>query len=301
MLEPDLYKLILDLFSQGKNVTSSLKASGIPIDFDVIELLYDLQAGSYTQNAVDNPEALKLFVDEICELSDSILSKSGSILDCGTGEGNTLVPILKNYANIKNVYAIDSSWSRLSWAQRNLLEASVNELSLAVADIKKIPMLNNSVDLVITIHAIEPNGGGEQYILSEMARVTNKYLILVEPDYLNGSSEQKERMKSLNYIGDLREFFYEAGLNLLSSTKLRNNPNPLNQASIFLLEKFEALRSEAVENQLPWVDPIFKAQGKVLGSGIRFDSGLWHPVLNGIPFLRISDGKLTHNPAKKTL
>lgn len=291
----------MDLFSEGKNVTSSLKASGIPIDFDVIELLYDLQAGSYTKNAVDNPEALKSFVDEICELSSSILSQCSSILDCGTGEGNTLVPILGKYANIEDVYAIDSSWSRLSWAQRNLLEASVNKFSLAVADIKKIPMSDNSVELVVSIHAIEPNGGVEQYILTEMARVTNKYLILVEPDFLNGSREQKERMVSLNYIGDLREFFYMAGLNLLNSTLLENNPNPLNQASVFLLEKVGAPDWKALGNRLPWVDPIFKTKGKVLGNGIRFDSGYWHPVLSDIPFLRVSDGKLTHNPAARTL
>jgi hypothetical protein len=301
VLEPDLYKLILSLFSEGKNVTSALKSSGIPIDFDVIELLYDLQAGSYTQNAVDNPEALKSFVDEICELSDSILSQSGSILDCGTGEGNTLVPILRNYAHLNTICAIDSSWSRLSWAKSNLFESSVNNFSLAVADIKKIPLLDNSVDLIISIHAIEPNGGGEQFILSEMARVTKKYLILVEPDYLHGSTEQKERMRSLNYIGDLREFFYKAGLNLLSSTQLRNNPNPLNQASIFLLEKFETPKWQPMGGRLSWVDPIFKTQGKIMGNGIRFNSGLWHPILDDIPFLRVSDGKLTHNPATKSL
>ena len=60
-------------------------------------------------------------------------------------------------------------------------------------DLLHIPLCSNSIDVVITSHAIEPNGGKETKILKELLRVCKKHLILFEPSYENNSIEGKKK------------------------------------------------------------------------------------------------------------
>jgi hypothetical protein len=172
-------------------------------------------------------------------------------------------------------------------------------VALAVADMKNIPMEDDSVDIVLTIHALEPNGGSENIIVSELSRVAKKFVILVEPDYLEATPQQQIRMQSLNYIGDLRPFFPNNNLELVSYRGLSNFINPLNKSCLFVLKKKLGDPHPRTEAELSWVDPINKVKGTDFGGGIRFQTGLWYPRLFGIPFLRTSDGKFTHSPAKR--
>jgi hypothetical protein len=162
--------------------------------------------------------------------------------------------------------------------------------------LRDIPLEDNSVDVVLTIHALEPNGGEENVILNELRRVSRKYVILVEPDYLNCGLEQQIRMESLNYIGDLRKVFPKSGLELIECIPLKNFINPYNKASLFILSKDSNGFKVKNEGSNSWVDPIYKSKGVAYESGFRFGSGIWYPMLNEIPFLRVRDGKYTHNP-----
>ncbi|CAM5272174.1 Methyltransferase domain-containing protein OS=Lysinibacillus sphaericus OX=1421 GN=LS41612_21290 PE=4 SV=1 [Lysinibacillus sphaericus] len=67
-----------------------------------------------------------------------------------------------------------------------------------------MPLANNSIDLVYTVHALEPNGGKELEALKELYRVASKYVVLVEPYYEGANSEAKERMDRLGYIKGIR-------------------------------------------------------------------------------------------------
>lgn len=300
MLSPEIYDSILDLYSRGENVTQALLSQKIPVDFDVIELLYDLQAGTYTAFALKNENFYKSFSEEISIHLEPFLNAQSSILDCGTGEANTFIPLLKRFPNLSKILAIDSSWSRLSWAKQNLGQARINGFKIAVADMKQIPLEDDSVDVAIAIHAIEPNGGSEQIILNELGRVGRKYIVLVEPDYFTANSQQQLRMNSLNYIGDLRPFFPEAGLRLIKFCALENYTNPLNKSSLFVLEKITSAGEMGCQTEIDWVDPISKTNGQSFGSGLRFHNGLWYPILENIPFLRNRDGKYTHAPAPES-
>jgi len=299
MLSPNVHNLVLELFNKGENVTQALVSRNIPVDFQIIELLYDLQAGTYTSLTEANVNNANSYVKEIADLIEPYSKNLVSILDCGTGEANTLVELIKRLPNLSNVFAIDASWSRLSWAKQNLESAEVDNCSLAVADLKNIPLQSGLIDIVFTSHALEPNGGSEQVILNELSRVGKKYIILIEPDYLMASQEQRTRMESLQYIGDLRPFFTNAGLKLIKYYELENSTNPMNRSSLFVLEKLQGYPSKHNQERIDWVDPADKSKGRIFGSGLRFKSGLWYPVLQGIPFLRIFDGKHTHSPAKE--
>ena len=297
MLPEDTFLQIRDLFGKGLNVTEALVSSGIPITVEVIELLYDLQAGIYTEFADQNKGFMDLFAKELNGIVGDYFLKAKSVLDCGTGEANTLIPLLTSFSHFSNVLAIDSSWSRLSWAKKNLQRHNITGVGLAVAAIDKIPLKSDQVDLVFTIHALEPNGGREFELLSEMVRVSKKYIILVEPDFETASSPQKERMQKLNYIQDLRPVFRRLGLEIVLEQNMETFSNPLNQSCVFVLEKKIETDPQAKLSEISWVDPIFLENGVDYFGGRYFPSGHWYPVLQGIPFLRASDGMYATNPA----
>jgi ubiquinone/menaquinone biosynthesis C-methylase UbiE len=297
VLPENTFLQIRDLFSKGQNVTEALLGSGIPITFEVIELLYDLQAGTYTEFANQNFGYMDEFARELNGLVGDFFLEAKSVLDCGTGEANTLIPILRNFSNISTVLAIDSSWSRLSWARKNLDLHNFPGVDLAVANIDKIPLKSGIIDLVFTIHALEPNGGREFELLCEMVRVSKKYVILVEPDFATAGSLQKERMHRLNYIEDLRPVFSKLGLKIVFEQKMKTFSNPLNQPCVFVLEKKSDTDSELDSPEISWVDPIFLENGIDYHGGRYFPAGHWYPVLQGIPFLRASDGMYATNPA----
>ena len=62
-----------------------------------------------------------------------------------------------------------------------------------VADIKSIPLASNSIDVITSCHALEPNGKSLNLLLKELFRVAKNKLILFEPSYELNSKEGKRR------------------------------------------------------------------------------------------------------------
>jgi SAM-dependent methyltransferase len=166
-LDNSLVERILELFHSGENVTSKLIEMKLDITYEVIELLYDLQAGTYTKNAAEKPKFIGDFTLELYSKIRDYLCNAESILDAGVGEANILIPLVEYFPNLKQVFGIDASWSRLSWASNNCKRLKNTSVNFAVSEMRRIPMADNSVDVSITIHALEPNGGGEFEILQE--------------------------------------------------------------------------------------------------------------------------------------
>lgn len=100
------------------------------------------------------------------------------------------------------------SWSRVKvaqlFAEKNLLDSKAN-VNLFMGDMMDLPLLSNSIDLVYTVHALEPNGGKERELLKELYRVTKRWLVLLEPSYEFANHEQKKRMVYHGYIKGLKE------------------------------------------------------------------------------------------------
>ena len=46
-----------------------------------------------------------------------------------------------------------------------------------MGDMFNLPITDDSIDLVYTVHALEPNGGKEKEALKELYRITKKYLM----------------------------------------------------------------------------------------------------------------------------
>ena len=293
----DQFLFLKDAYSRGENLTRIIQSWNIPINFEVICFIYELQSGTYTEEAELNPDFLKLVTEEISAVFGKYLSTESVVLDCGTGEATTLIPILKRLG-IATSIAIDSSISRLTYARKNAINSGL-KIHLAVANIANLPLRSRSVDAVMTIHALEPNGGQEVGLLLELGRVSRKYVMLVEPDFERGSSLQQERMKRLNYISNIESAIKICGFKLLERVPLYNNSNIDNVASVFIIEVKEQSRNMYAIDDFPtyWVDPIFREELRAFDTGILTPGGLWFPVIRDIPLLRETDAQFLLAPA----
>lgn len=272
-------------FRQGKNIVETARpyiGQGISQQ-DIVEIAYDLQAGSYTK-ALEDP---KMRSDKQAwgERIARILLELGvnSVCEAGVGEASTLAFVAKALEGRMSVSGFDISLSRLLHGRAFLARSGVGA-RLFCADILQVPLPDSAVDVVLTNHSIEPNGGAEAPILQELLRVCARYLVMVEPDYERASRAQQERMIKHNYVRNIRGHLEKLPGRLIRDEAWPIFSNPLNKASLFVFEKSGAAPAPP---QFDFVSPVNK---KPLTSVENFlfcpDEGLLYPVAFGIPVLR---------------
>jgi ubiquinone/menaquinone biosynthesis C-methylase UbiE len=228
-------------YQSGENITKILREQknvkwNTP---EIIELAYDLQAGSYIEHFLANQDAVLSLVSEAAMHLAPFINSESTLLDVGTGELRTLSLLLRNLEKKPSkTYAFDLSWSRLHVGMKfaeEILEKSFQDLIPFVADMREIPLISKSIDVVTSFHALEPNGSNLDEILEELFRIARKTIILFEPSYEKNSSEGKERMKNLGYISGLPEAVERLGGEILSETKLSKALNPLNPTCCYVI------------------------------------------------------------------
>lgn len=145
-----------------------------------------------------------------------------------------------------------------------------------------MPIKDNSIDIVYTSHSIEPNGGKEKEALTELYRITNKYLILLEPSYEYACDEGNKRMLEHGYVTELFSTAKELGYEVIEHKLLGiNNNNPLNPTGLMIIKK------AGNENRLeesPLCCPITK-KNLILKKNCYFskNSLLLYPIADQIP------------------
>ena len=279
-----------EFFAQGKNITALLREqhnTSLNTE-EIIELAYDLQAGSYIkgmESAVLS-EHKREYSREIADIISS-LCKPDSIMEAGVGEATTFSGVLKSLSPDITSYGFDISWSRVAYARQWLYKHELTTTHLCTGSLFEIPFMDNSIDVVYTSHSIEPNGGNEKAIITELYRVAKKYLILLEPGYELASDEVRQRMDAHGYCKNLKETAYSLGYNVLEHKLFPYSANPLNPTAITVIEKNESnLCSAGV-----FACPKYKTSLEELGGMMFSEEGLTvYPVIDGIPCLRTENG-----------
>jgi ubiquinone/menaquinone biosynthesis C-methylase UbiE len=234
-------ELAKKLYLNGTNVTAHFhnSESEMKNSPEVIEIVYDLQAGSYIKTVKENLVYSNSYAVEMAEIINLYMKENDNLLDVGTGELTALsllIPKLKY--SLSRILAFDISWSRLkkglSYASTEMGQ-SFEKLEVFVADMFEIPFVSNSIDILISSHALEPNGGREKEILSELFRVTKNYCILFEPCYEDNSPEGQKRMDRLGYIKNLEKYVRELDGELVDKITLKNIANPLNPTTCYVI------------------------------------------------------------------
>lgn len=272
----ELYKNNGNIMSFLRNETSS--------KFNTIEdilISYDFQAGTYVENYKNNPIKKDKVISEISTYINK-LDPVDSMLEIGVGEATSLVALLNRLeSKPKDVKGIDLSWSRLKVGSEFLKENKFDDVQLATSDLFELPLKDNSVELLYTFHSLEPNGGNEEAALRELYRVTNKYMVLVEPCYEIANEEQKQRMENNGYVRGLYGKCLELGYNVILNEKIINNENPLNPATIIIIEK-----NADSFNSMDWCCPITKTTLKSIDGTLFSDESLLaYPIISSIPCL----------------
>jgi SAM-dependent methyltransferase len=276
-------------FEAGHNVSELMRtrrgaAANTP---DIIEIAYDLQAGTYIEGVRADEAGWTSRVSEMADVLRPLAAEAQSILEAGTGEMTTLTGVANAcYRDGATAYACDLSWSRLEKGRGFARERLRNSVRLEpfVADIFHLPLQNASVDLVWTSHALEPNGGREREAVRELMRVARRSVVLFEPSYENNTDAGRARMERHGYIRGLRDAVEAEGGVVERDLMLEHSANPLNPTRALVLRpppKARAARAglwACPTTGLPMErrDDCFWSERAVLA----------YPVLGGIPVLR---------------
>jgi len=277
-------KTIKKEYEKGNNIIQYLKShsdNGGINSIDDILISYDFQAGTYINFYKENTDFVEKYCKSIAN-EINILGDFESIIEVGIGEATTF-SILQKYLRIspKNKLGFDISLSRLLYAREFLKEQNIKQTTLFTADLFNIPLKENSVDIVYTSHSIEPNGGREKEALEELYRITNKYLILLEPAYELASEASKKRMDKHGYVKDLYNTAVGLGYNVKKYELFNYSANNLNPTGLMVIEKnnstagFPNLVCPITHSELIQKDCTLFSKDNLLA----------YPVINNIPCL----------------
>lgn len=274
-------------YARKENIMSLLRREGGDQGNDqtAILLAYDLQAGSYVANFASETHRQNIDreSEEIAAILDGL--KPVSLLEAGIGEATGLVPTVSflKSGTCRSFAGFDLSWSRLAVARRHWQAHRPEPLALFSAEMESIPLADDSVDVVLTIQAIEPNRSREAVIMHELYRIARRYVVLIEPIYELAGAEARARMDSHGYCRGLKQVALEAGWNLVQHRLLDFAPNPLNPPGVLVIEK---AGGQGVET--PWQlacpfcrEPLISHDGHYFCQA----DGLVFPVLRGVPML----------------
>ena len=280
-------KLAYEDFKKGGNILEFLKKYDKSLDNNTenIQISYDLQSGSYTKSYAK--EENFIFKEKYTRALAKVISKLGdieTIMEAGVGEATTLIPLMSQIQgeDIK-FFGFDISWSRLKFAKLLTNEVSKKQATYFCGDLFNIPLNDSSIDVVYTSHSIEPNGGREKEALIELMRITNKYLILLEPSYEHACEEGKSRMIKHGYIKDLYAHANELKFNIIEHRAFEYSANHLNPTGLIILKKEN---SSKLANHKTFNCPL-SGTNLVEIENLFFsrESFMAYPVIGGIPCL----------------
>jgi ubiquinone/menaquinone biosynthesis C-methylase UbiE len=297
-------------FAQGQNVIDTLRAQkNISVNTtEIIELAYDLQAGTYIKYVQDNQNQAALYTSELAKILDAYISPADSVLDIGTGELTTLSLVLQRLKKKpKVIYAFDISWSRIfkgvEFAKQKL-DLDYKILRPFVADIREVPLLDKSINITTSSHALEPNGKILKELLRELFRVTIDKLVLFEPYYEINTEEGKKLMDLRGYIKNLDKVVVELGGKLIEKVIIKNISNPLNPTACFVIEPPRLVNLFPIQTKTE--DNIFSVPGT--NFPLKFvdnfyysrEVGICYPILKDIPILKSNSAILASSLCEET-
>ncbi|MGZ7446009.1 methyltransferase domain-containing protein [Paenibacillus sp. TH7-28] len=282
-------KNIKKLYDQQKNIIQHLKKSAGEEANSTSDILisYDFQAGSYIQSYYNNRKPRDDFAAKLAEVING-LGSIDSMLEAGVGEAvmlGNLITRLKQRP--KDIYAFDLSWSRIKYGEKFLRSLNINDVKLFTGDMFCMPVKENSMDLVYTIHAVEPNGGREREALTELYRIAKKYVLLIEPAFELADETARQRMLSHGYVTNLYGTAKELGYKVIEYRLFEVNLNPLNPVGLMIIQKDDSHGETEEGNDTDILCcPITKTTLALKSAAYYSTEGmLAYPILEQIPCL----------------
>lgn len=288
----------LEAYRKGENVMATLRSllGAHENTEQIVEIAYDLQAGTYSRYADDHAAQWNAYCAELADILSDRLEPGWTSLDVGTGEMTTLAGVANRaFTWASATYSCDISFSRIKtgreFVARTMTSTQTGKLHSFVGNLFRLPFQDASIDLVWTSHALEPNGGKEEAALRELFRVAGRYAVLFEPSYENNSDEGRARMDKLGYICGLPAAIACAGAELVEVIEVKNTGNPLNPTYAYVCRTGTETRSRA----MPWACPeTHMPMERRADCFFSPASRLAYPIIDGIPLLRAENAILAN-------
>ena len=189
-------------FKNNENVTKKLISEGASKSTS-IEMAYELQAGEYTRNfnelALKRNKDIHQVINKYMDVGDV-----NSVGVFGVGEAKNWIGY---EGRVKEFHGVELSFSRLQFARSNLTKVpGIDNFNLIKGDASQRIFKNNSFDMAITLHSVEPNGNSQGALMLEnVINSSSKYVLLFEPDFSTAPEEMKERMIFHDYVRNIEE------------------------------------------------------------------------------------------------
>jgi len=199
----------------------------------------------------------------------------------------------KSFESASGIYCFDLSVSRLmlgrAWSKNVLSSSLLDRVHSFIGEFTKIPLLDNSMDIVWTSHALEPNHGREEEMLSEILRVAKRKVILFEPSYERNTVDGKKRMKELGYVQGLEAHIEHLGGTVEDVVEIISKTNPLNPTYAYIITP-PILKNIEATSVMDSVYACPNTGAPLLRHELDFfyskESLLAYPVIAKIPILR---------------
>ncbi len=285
-----LYKTLKVAYKKKLNIQKFLNKKKL-ISQKVIQLSYDLQSGSYIKKLSKYKKIDKKVFNIFNKTLTNNFKNINSILDFGSGELTRFMYVIDHLKRKKKIkyFACDLSLNRLflgkNFYKKKILKNKIN-LEVFTIDNLRIPLPDNSIDVVITCHAIEPNQKNMKNIIKELYRVSKMGLCLMEPHYELGNIYQKKRMDYYKYVKGIPVFLKKEKYNY-KIIKKDFHINPNNPSSIFVIKKNQSKKIP----KLKFIDPISRKNlRKLKNFYYSDDSSRLYPVFDGISIFSNNSG-----------
>ena len=282
----DLIKGMRLEYANGNNVMQYAKnrINSDLNELEVIQIAYDLQAGSYIDFAKSDLDRSARWCKQAADILAPMVDNSTTLLEVGCGEATTLQGVLNHLkTSPERSLGFDVSWSRCSyangWLARNRVVADI-----FAANLFEIPLEDSSIDIVYTSHSLEPNGGNELAALKELIRIAKRAVVLIEPIYELGEVSEQQRMTEHGYVKGLKRYAESLEVSVIEHRLLDFRMNPLNPSGLMILEKVPA-KDEAIRDSF-WRCPLTNTSLKRLHDCFYSEeTGIAYPILGGVPVL----------------
>ncbi|MBL7840233.1 MAG: class I SAM-dependent methyltransferase [Cyclobacteriaceae bacterium] len=287
----DILDRIKGLYDRGENIIGYLKSQDQRETNTLEDILisYDFQAGSYIAHAENHQEFANAYAKAIA----SEIKKLGtpkSVLEVGVGEATKLGKVALEFSEQVAFGGFDISWSRIYYASKYTKGLGVKAF-LCTGDLFCSPFSDSSIDIVYTSHSIEPNGGREAEAIAELYRITNQYLVLLEPSFEMASPEDQQRMIRNGYVRNLKGTIEKLGYKLVHHRKFEHSIRTSNPTALYVIEKNASAKSiDQIRPACPYSKKVLTEYPDHFFSPESF---LSYPKVNSIPCLAPFNAVLT--------
>lgn len=176
--------------------------------------------------------------DAYIRLLSEEIKEHHTVLEAGCGGGVNIMVLKQQYPE-KEFLGFDFLQGRVGSALKIAKQKQL-DIRFFRSDLRNISLENKSVDIAYTVLALEQLPGHTRKALNELIRVATHKIVLIEPCYDFGNYAQKQYViyKDLTRTlkQDLETLEREGRIRVRKAMKLPSLHNPLNPASLFVLD-----------------------------------------------------------------